>query len=77
MIVRTATVPQAKHRAGLPVVYATYACRLTVSCLQGATPRTPQNESEAVNALELIFSKAANADSNKGTADTETAKVHH
>ncbi|CDJ64465.1 kinesin heavy chain, putative [Eimeria necatrix] len=42
---------------------------------EGTTPRTPQNENEAISALELIFSKAANADNNKGTADTETAKM--
>ncbi|OEH74463.1 kinesin heavy chain-like protein [Cyclospora cayetanensis] len=42
---------------------------------EGASPKVPATESEAVGALELIFSKQITAEKSKTVADPETAKM--
>ncbi|CDJ29234.1 LOW QUALITY PROTEIN: kinesin heavy chain, putative [Eimeria mitis] len=42
---------------------------------EATTPRVPQSEEEAVSALELIFAKAAPAESSQTTVDAETAQM--
>lgn len=43
--------------------------------VQATTPKVPENEEEAVSALELIFTKVAPTESSMATVDAETAEV--